>query len=105
MLRHIVDVLRAMLRASDKLYRWGGDEFLLVFPGADAPHVGRRIKSILENAEPLRLSDGSELEIRVSVGSAAYSSSEAMADAIDAADRAMYADKSARKSAHVAQSA
>lgn len=105
MLRHIVDVLRAALRANDKLFRWGGDEFLLVFPGADAPHVERRIKSILESAEPLRLSDGSQLEIRVSVGSAAYESSEKLEDAIDAADRAMYADKGARKRAHVAHSA
>ncbi|MGQ0816199.1 MAG: GGDEF domain-containing protein [Gemmatimonadota bacterium] len=108
MLRYLVEVLRAELRAADKLYRWGGDEFLLLFPGADALYAGRRIKTILGSAPPLVLPDGAVLPIRVSVGSAAYADGEHLNDAIDAADRAMYADKIARKNAlgaEVAQSA
>lgn len=97
MLRYLVDVLRAALRAADKLYRWGGDEFMLVFPGADAPQVERRMKAILAAAAPLTLRDNVELPLRVSVGSAPYTSAEHMNSAIDAADRAMYADKAARK--------
>ncbi|MGQ0562339.1 MAG: GGDEF domain-containing protein [Gemmatimonadota bacterium] len=107
MLRYMVDVLRAELRAADKLYRWGGDEFLLVLPGADASQAGRRMKAILADTPPLALSTGAELPIRVSVGSAAYGDGEHLNIAIDAADRAMYADKVARKGAFgdVAQSA
>lgn len=97
MLRHLVEVLRSELRASDKLYRWGGDEFLLVFPAAHAEHVGRRMKATLRRAEPLFLTDGTELEVLVSVGAAAYASAEHLYSAIDAADLAMYADKVARK--------
>jgi diguanylate cyclase (GGDEF)-like protein len=99
MLRHIVDVLRSELRASDKLYRWGGDEFLLVFPAAHAEQVGRRMKATLAAAEPLSLADGAQLEVLVSVGAASYASAEHLYKAIDAADLAMYADKVARKSA------
>lgn len=98
-LRHLVEVLRSKLRAADKLYRWGGDEFLLVFPGADAPHVGRRMKSILAESKALVLADGIELPLRVSVGAAAYASGEAIDAAIAKADLAMYADKGARKTA------
>ena len=108
MLRHIVDTLRAKLRAADKLYRWGGDEFLIVLPGADAPHVARRMKTILEESKPLVLSDGTELPVCVSVGAAAFASAEDIDAAIDAADLAMYADKLSRKNASdpaVAQSA
>jgi diguanylate cyclase (GGDEF)-like protein len=108
MLRHIVEVLRPQLRGADKLYRWGGDEFLLVFPGADAPHVGRRIKTILHESKPLHLVDGAELPVRVSVGAAAYASGEKIDDAIAAADQAMYLDKVSRKiafDAGVAQTA
>lgn len=99
MLRHIVEVLRPKLRVADKLYRWGGDEFLLVFPGANAPNVGRRIKAILHESQPLHLTDGAELPVRVSVGAAAFASGEKIDDAIAAADRAMYSDKVSRKNA------
>ena len=108
MLRYLVEVLRADLRASDKLYRWGGDEFLLIFPGADAAQIGRRMRLILADSLPLVLATGSELALRVSVGAAAYTSAEDLAVAIDGADRAMYEDKAARKRAglaDVAQSA
>lgn len=99
MLRHLVDVLRSKLRAADKLYRWGGDEFLLIFPGADAPHVARRMKAILSESKSLVLTDGTDVPVRVSVGSAPYRSAEDLDKAIDAADLAMYADKVSRKNA------
>lgn len=107
MLRYLVEVIRSELRASDKLYRFGGDEFLIVFPGAEATHVGRRIRTLLSECEPLSVGRAS-IAMRVSVGSAAYTSAENIAAAIDAADRAMYAEKMDRKrtpEADVAQSA
>jgi diguanylate cyclase (GGDEF)-like protein len=98
-LRYLVNVLRATLRTSDKLYRWGGDEFLAVCPGADARKVTRRMRNLLGRAEQLALSDGTQLTLRVSLGGAHFSSGEQLAAAIDKADRAMYADKIARKKA------
>ena len=97
MLRYLVEVLRSQLRASDKLYRWGGDEFLLVFPGADAPHVARRLRSELTGVPSLRLANDSEVQLSVSIGAAAFKSAEELMAAIEAADRAMYADKVSRK--------
>ena len=96
-LRHLVDVLRPALRTSDKLYRWGGDEFLLVFPGANTALVTNRVRRLLEQAEPLRMEGDSTFNVRVSVGGAHFTSGEDLAAAIDRADRAMYADKTARK--------
>jgi diguanylate cyclase (GGDEF)-like protein len=96
-LRYLVDVLRPTLRASDKLYRWGGDEFLLVCPGANTRQVTRRIRALLQEARPLPLPGAHAFKLRVSVGSAHYASGEDLASAIDKADRAMYADKTVRK--------
>ena len=98
-LRHLADVLRMALRPSDNLYRWGGDEFLLVLPAADAVQVARRVRTVLTHAQPFILPDGDELRLSVSLGGAQYASSEHMEDAIDLADRAMYADKLVRKQA------
>jgi diguanylate cyclase (GGDEF)-like protein len=98
-LRYIVDVMRPALRASDKLYRWGGDEFLIVFPGAEATHIGRRVKDILALAPPLPLADGARLPVEVSVGAADYTDGDNFKAAIAKADVAMYADKAARKRA------
>ncbi|HEX6558493.1 MAG TPA: GGDEF domain-containing protein, partial [Longimicrobiales bacterium] len=106
MLRYLVEVLRSELRISDKLYRWGGDEFLLVFPGGDSQQIGRRMRAVLTACPPLSFA-GAEIPLSVSVGSAGYASAEHLPAAIDAADRAMYADKAARKGdvADVAHSA
>jgi diguanylate cyclase (GGDEF)-like protein len=96
-LRYLVDVLRATLRTSDKLYRWGGDEFLLIFPGANTTRVLRRIRSVLAQTPPLQLSQTAQFPLRVSVGAASFTGGENLAAAIDKADRAMYADKVNRK--------
>jgi diguanylate cyclase (GGDEF)-like protein len=96
-MRHLVGVLRAELRPSDKLYRWGGDEFLLVCPRADAALVTSRLRALLNDAAPVEIMENGALHMRVSVGGARFTSSEDMAVAIDRADRAMYADKQARK--------
>jgi diguanylate cyclase (GGDEF)-like protein len=107
MLRYLVEVIRSELRTSDKLYRFGGDEFLIVFPGAEATQVGRRIRAVLSACEPLSVGRA-RIPMRVSVGTAAYTSAENLTGAIDAADRAMYAEKMTRKNspaAGVAQSA
>jgi len=106
MLRYLVEIVRAELRASDKLYRWGGDEFLLLFPGAEAQHVGKRMRNLFSKCPPLTVGS-TQIPLSVSVGAASYESSEHLAAAIDAADRAMYADKTARKQAqpNVPQSA
>ena len=107
-LRYLAEVLRSALRASDKLYRWGGDEFMCIFPTADTEQVCRRIKRIIEAADPVELPNGGKHKLHVSVGGAHYLGGEDLSAAIDEADRAMYADKASRKkglSEGVAQSA
>lgn len=93
---HLVETLRGALRPYDKLYRWGGDEFLLIVPSARAVDVQERIAELLGAMEPLDV-NGTPVQVAVSIGAADYASAEELAAAIDRADRAMYQQKNGRK--------
>src|SRR6185503_8727762 len=99
LLRRCADVLRSTLRPYDKLYRWCGDEFLLIVPSAHANDVIERIRNVVEAAEPVLAGPTAQrIRLAVSLGAADFPSSEELALAIEHDDRAMYADKSRRKS-------
>jgi diguanylate cyclase (GGDEF)-like protein len=96
LIRRCADVLRATLHTHDKLYRWGGDEFLLIVPSARAAEVIGRLRDAIDRASVNGGVDAPRLQ--VSLGAAGYSSFEALAEAIDVADKAMYREKARRKS-------
>ena len=98
LLRHFANILRAGLRSNDKLYRLGGDEFLLVMPRAVASVVEKRMRELISGAPPLQVPD-SELSfpVRASIGVADFRSVEQLEAAVHDADRAMYSAKRSRK--------
>jgi diguanylate cyclase (GGDEF)-like protein len=98
LIRRCADVLRSALRPYDKLYRWGGDEFLLVVPSAHVADMMDRLRAALLTAEPVRSPmDERVVTLEVSIGGANYASAEELSAAIDRADLAMYEDKGRRK--------
>jgi diguanylate cyclase (GGDEF)-like protein len=100
LLRHCADALRSTLRPYDKLYRWGGDEFLLVIPSARGADVETRLSDALELAAPIDVPGGT-IQLEVSLGTADYTSAEGLTESIQLADEAMYRQKHARKSPDV----
>lgn len=61
-LRKIADLIREHVRSSDVLFRYGGDEFAIILPAADAEAAdmiaSRLIEAINKNVAPLSLSIG-----------------------------------------------
>ena len=103
MLRHCADVLRSAIRSSDKLYRWGGDEFLIVIPSTHGAEVEGRLRELLDEAAPAPLGGSAGTRaLHVSLGVADYESAEELPTAIERADRAMYVQKRGRKAAQEA---
>lgn len=98
LLRRCADVLRAGLRSYDKLYRWGGDEFLIILPSARGADVLRRFQQALDDAVFVPVGGEESAHLQVSLGAADYVSSEELPLAIERADRAMYQEKNRRKS-------
>ncbi len=94
-LKFLVAQVHHEMRASDVLARLGGEEFLLVLPGAhlkDGLAVAERIRARVA-AEGVNIS-GHPVELTVSIGVAASTNKMKSADAIiDAADQALYQAK------------
>jgi diguanylate cyclase (GGDEF)-like protein len=100
LLRRAADVLRAATRPSDRLYRWGGDEFLLVLPGARSAEVLPRLEDALSCADAeLDPDERGRLRLLASLGAADYAGAEELEDAIRTADLAMYQAKALHKRA------
>jgi len=98
LLKHLVAELRLSLRASDKVYRMGGDEFLVVMPRARAEHAAPRLDLLLKQAPRLKLAERERgLRLKASLGAADYSSEADMGHAVKEADRLMYEVKRRHK--------
>jgi diguanylate cyclase (GGDEF)-like protein len=96
-LQHFAESLRSVLRPSDKIFRWGGDEFLAVFPFAKSSEIQARLRSFLINIKPLQLKDSVQVKVKASMGVADYPGGNELDSAIKTADTHMYTDKRDRK--------
>lgn len=98
LLRRVADVLRQAVRPTDRLYRWGGDEFLLLLPGARAGDARRRVEEMVAGANATISDEGADrLVLELSIGAAEFSGGEALAAAVSRADAEMYLEKSRRR--------
>ena len=91
---HAVEVARAQTRPFDALGRYGGEEFVVLMPGANedgARDAARRIRAALAD-RPLDYA-GTSLPIRASFGVAVRAPGETMPSMLRRADAAMYEAK------------
>jgi diguanylate cyclase (GGDEF)-like protein len=94
-LRSFAEKTRELVRAADVLIRRGGEEFVLIMPGAfevDAQNIGERIREALD-LTPLRLRDGVSIRQTVSIGVATWDGVESPELLDERADLAMYEAK------------
>jgi diguanylate cyclase (GGDEF)-like protein len=95
-LKLLASVLQSSCRTEDIVGRYGGDEFMVILPGADtaeAERVGERIQASL-SARSLEERKTVRVPVRLSMGVACFpSDATVMHELVDAADRALYRSK------------
>ncbi len=93
-LTRIAETLVRESRASDVVGRLGGDEYAVILTQADASTAAAKAASLAQAvaAEPVDW-QGNQLNVTLSYGVHTFAGGEAVEEALDAADRAMYARK------------
>lgn len=105
-LQRIGRALMAQARVSDRAYRYGGDEFVVLVPNVDAEAaviMADRFRAAASSRRPTRSSDvrgeSARFDVGVSVGVATCQGAGCSASAlVSEADHAMYAEKVAKRS-------
>ncbi|APR77814.1 diguanylate cyclase/phosphodiesterase (GGDEF & EAL domains) with PAS/PAC sensor [Minicystis rosea] len=94
--------MRGVVRGGEGIYRYGGDEFAALVPGADAQAmalVGARLREAVAG-QPFALGDGKRASVTCSIGVASLpEDADGGAALVEAADRAMFRAKASGKDA------
>uniref|UniRef100_UPI00248E1720 GGDEF domain-containing protein n=1 Tax=Thalassobaculum salexigens TaxID=455360 RepID=UPI00248E1720 len=96
-LQHITELMRSSVRNVDLVSRLGGEEFVVVMPDTPEPFamvVAERLRDVIAST-PLRLDDGRELGVTISIGCALRNSvgEDSIDKLIGRADDALYQAK------------
>jgi diguanylate cyclase (GGDEF)-like protein len=114
-LERVADAVKAAVRTSDSVARWGGEEFVVLLPGADlgsAMQTGERIRSAvaalslqgvsLPSPVPPTAVGCPSIPVTITIGVARVKSADTIDAAIARADAALYRGKAAGRDCVVA---
>lgn len=100
LISHVSRRLQARLRAADPLFRWGGEEFLLLMPGCGLHEAQARMESIRRDlhANPMALPAAQQpgcasVAVTLSFGVAEFRPGETSSELLQRADHALYIAK------------
>jgi diguanylate cyclase (GGDEF)-like protein len=94
-LRNIGNLVQASIRHEDEAFRWGGDEFVILFVNQFPEVAAKRMAELESRLHEFRVRGFGTLPISVSWGTA-DARGRVLRDALDEADRSMYVLKRSR---------
>ncbi len=94
-LQQVVQTISNRLRAGDHLFRYGGDEFVILAPGLDSTSSLGLAEDLRNKIGSLRFDFDSRLRITASFGVAQYGSDQSVAEWLKQSDEALFASKKA----------
>ena len=94
-IKSLSNLLKQRLRATDVIGRYGGEEFAVVLPDADADTAARILDEVRQSFADIRHQhDDGDFVVTLSGGIATYPQYSEVPHLIDAADKALYEAKS-----------
>ena len=90
-LRSIAQAIQSCIRSSDVLIRYGGDEFLLLFPKLAPEYLPAKETQIRTAVSEIVMPENPDVRLSVSIGG--VSRVRPLKEAIRQADHLMYSDK------------
>lgn len=93
-LQVIAQNINRCLRSTDFIARWGGEEFVVLFPQTAISEIGKPLELIRKQVEriPFKFKE-EKVTITVSVGAATFSENDEIETVFERADRALYEAK------------
>ncbi len=91
----VADVIKSSIRRSDRLIRFGGDEFLLVMPGIEEEVFTKKLNGIQQKVNTTVIPGYSNIQLSISVGGV-ISNAEKIEAAVERADHLMYQAKDSK---------
>ncbi len=93
-LKTLTQIIKNCIRNSDILFRWGGEEFLIILPESDINKAGilaEKIRKVVENQNIMF--SGKSLSVTISLGVATMLENDSSDNLIYRSDKALYAAK------------
>jgi diguanylate cyclase (GGDEF)-like protein/PAS domain S-box-containing protein len=94
-LRMVAQTLRANIRETDTMGRWGGEEFLVILQDIDSQSlstIGEKLLNLVRKSH-LILPDRRILSVTISIGGTLVQKNDTIDSVVDRADRLMYQSK------------
>lgn len=95
----LAQAIRSVLRKDDRLIRYGGDEFLVVFRGLEKENLQKKLHDICLSSQNVTSEEYPDLKLSISAGG--YCGSGRISEMIDKADKALYRAKLKKNHAEV----
>jgi diguanylate cyclase (GGDEF)-like protein/PAS domain S-box-containing protein len=95
-LRHVANLLKGSIRREDYAYRYGGDEFIVLFIDTDMGGAKKATEKLLKvvDSNPF-VFEGVEVKVTISGGAAALSEAKDTNELMNIADKRLYTSKKA----------
>ncbi|MEN8180233.1 MAG: GGDEF domain-containing protein [Pseudomonadota bacterium] len=94
-LKNVAQAVEATIRCSDALYRYGGEEFVVVLNGTDREGAQLLAERIRQNVESLHFSSPKNLNVTLSLGVTTMQKDDTCKELFERADAALYQAKDA----------
>lgn len=90
-LKAAMTFITGCMRKYDIIFRYGGDEFLLVFPGTELEHASQLLERLRTDLKdiPINISGNNEIFISVSIGVSIMDGTSTKEESIEFADQAL----------------